>query len=466
MSGPAGLTWRAVAVEAVDRLRRMIRFDTTNPPGNELPLARYLVEVLRADGIDSRLVQPTTNRGVVCARLSGTGAHRPILLTAHMDVVGVEREQWSVDPFGGEVRDGYVYGRGAIDDKGMLAANLMAFLLLKRHVVDQGIPLERDVIFMATSDEETGGEWGMPWVIENHPEFVDAEFAFNEGGRIRMLDGRPAYAAIQTAEKVSTILELRATGPGGHAAVPLDGNAVVRLARALSAMTASKLPLSLSPTTREFFGRLSTIWPTEDERVAMAALGRPEPGAHAAAETVLARTPRLDALLRDTLSATVLTAGVRHNVIPTEARALLSLRTLPDHRAEEVIAGLRALIDDPHVSLSVVTDGCAAPASSHESPAFVALRETLGDLDDRIVAVPYLSTGATESAFLRRHGVQCYGILPFPLPDEEEGRMHDHDERLSVDAFGFGVQLLYGTLVRLAAPAVSPSRDRSAKPTR
>lgn len=454
MSRLADLRWGDVADEAVDRLRRMIRFDTTNPPGNELPLASYLVEVLRADRIDSRLVQPTANRAVVCARLSGTGARRPILLTAHMDVVGVEREKWSVDPFGGEVRDGFVYGRGAIDDKGMLAANLAAFLLLKRRVVDHGIPLERDVIFMATSDEETGGEWGMPWVIANHPEFVDAEFAFNEGGRIRMLEGRPAYAAIQTAEKVSTILRLRATGPGGHAAIPLAGNAVVRLARALTAITASKMPLSLSPTTREFFGRLASIWPEEQERAAMAALGGADPSAQAAAETVLAKTPKLDALLRDTLSATVLQAGVRHNVIPTEAEALLSLRTIPDHPAHEVIDRLRTQIDDPDVELSIVTEGCAAPASSHDSPAFVALRDTLAALDDRIVAVPYLSTGATESAFLRRHGVQCYGLLPFPLPDGDEARMHDHDERLSIDGFGFGVRLLYGTLVRLAVPKV------------
>lgn len=241
-----------------------------------------------------------------------------------------------------------------------------------------------------------------------------------------MLNGQPAYAAIQTAEKVSTILRLRATGPGGHAAIPLEGNSVVHLARALAAITAEKMPVTWTDTTREFFGRLRELFPDPE------------------------RVPKLDALLRHTLSPTVLDAGVRHNVIPTEAEALLSLRTLPGHEPEQVIARLRALIADPQVELTVHTAGCAAPASAHDSAAFVALRDTIAELDNRIVTVPYLSTGATESAFLRRHGVQCLGILPFPLSDDDEARMHDHDERVAVDAFGFGVRLMYGAVRRLA----------------
>jgi acetylornithine deacetylase/succinyl-diaminopimelate desuccinylase-like protein len=439
-----------VVDEGVRHLRRMIQFDTTNPPGNELPLAEYIAEVLRVEGIEFRLVQPTTNRAVVCARLAGAGQKGAVLLTAHMDVVGVERDRWTTDPFGGEVKDGYVYGRGAIDDKGMLAANLMTLLLLKREVIDRGGTLERDVIFLATSDEESGGEWGMPWIIAHHPEFVDAEFAINEGGRIRMLAGRPAYAAIQTAEKVSTILRLRATGPGGHASIPLDGNAVVRLARAISRMTESKMPVTLSAITREFFSRLSAIWPNAEEARAMSGILQGEGAAFADAERILAKTPKLDAILRHTLSPTVLSGGVRHNVIPTEAEAVFSLRTLPGISPDEVVAQLRQVVADPHVELSVDTAGCEAPASPHDSAAFIALRDAIADLDANIVTVPYLSTGATESAFLRKHGVQCYGILPFPLPDEDESRMHDHDERIPVSAFAFGIGVLYGAVQRLA----------------
>lgn len=290
----------------------------------------------------------------------------------------------------------------------------------------------------------------MSWILEHHPELLDAEFAVNEGGRIRMLNGRPAYAAIQTAEKVSTILRMRAIGPGGHAAIPVEGNAVVRLARALEAITRTKLPVALSDTTREFFGRLAAIWPDEEERAAMAAFGSGDAARFGEAERVLARTPKLDALLRDTLSPTMLNAGVRHNVIPTGAEATLSLRTLPGHGPEQVIGELRTRIGDPDVELTIENPGCAAPASSHESAMFIALTEAIRELDPSIVTVPYLSTGATESAFLRASGIQCYGLLPFPLPDGDEARMHDHDERIGVEALGFGVRVLYSAICRVA----------------
>src|SRR3954467_9406148 len=159
----------------------MIRFETVNPPGNELPLAIYIESVLKAEGIETELLHPAKDRAQVVGRIRGNGSSRPVILLAHMDVVGVDRASWSFDPFGGEISDGYLYGRGAIDDKGMLAVNLMTVLLLKRDVVDRGGRLQRDVVFLATSDEEAGGEYGMQWVIDHHPEFVDAEFALNEG---------------------------------------------------------------------------------------------------------------------------------------------------------------------------------------------------------------------------------------------------------------------------------------------
>jgi acetylornithine deacetylase/succinyl-diaminopimelate desuccinylase-like protein len=202
---------------------------------------------------------------------------------------------------------------------------------------------------------------------------------------------------------------------------------VARIARAIVAITAEKMPVTMTETTREFFKRLGDIFPDPES------------------------IPKLDAVLRHTVSPTVLNAGVRHNVIPTEAEALLSLRTLPGHSPEVVIDQLRSKIGDHQVELTIDTAGCAAPASPIHSPGFAALRDTLAELDPTIVSVPYLSTGATESAFLRRHGVKCYGILPFPLADEDEARMHDHDERVSVEAFGFGVRLMYGAVRRLVA---------------
>ncbi|HXQ77843.1 MAG TPA: M20/M25/M40 family metallo-hydrolase, partial [Gemmatimonadaceae bacterium] len=198
--------WAAVEAETLSRLREILRFDTTNPPGNELPLALYLQAALTAEGIDTTLLEPTSNRAQLIAKIPGTGAQRPVLLLAHMDVVSVERAHWTHDPFAGDVADGYLYGRGAIDDKGMLAANLMTMLLLQRSLSASGRKLSRDVIFVATSDEEAGGEWGMGWLIANHPELLDAEFALNEGGRTRVIEGGKTYLAVQSAEKISHVV--------------------------------------------------------------------------------------------------------------------------------------------------------------------------------------------------------------------------------------------------------------------
>jgi Acetylornithine deacetylase/Succinyl-diaminopimelate desuccinylase and related deacylases len=221
----------SIEAETIALLQALIRFDTTNPPGNELALAEFLRSVFEKDGISTTLLLPTPSRAALIARLKGNGAKRPVMLLAHMDVVGVEAEKWSCDPFGGIIRDGYLYGRGAIDDKGMLAANAMALIQLKRTVVDQGAELDRDVVFVATSDEEAGGADGMKWLVDNHPEHFDAEFAINEGGRTRIIEGGKRYLAIQTAEKISHKVVVTARGPAGHAAIPLAGNAVFQLGR-------------------------------------------------------------------------------------------------------------------------------------------------------------------------------------------------------------------------------------------
>ncbi|HEU4878559.1 MAG TPA: M20/M25/M40 family metallo-hydrolase, partial [Gemmatimonadaceae bacterium] len=230
--------WKAIGAETVAQLQALIRFDTTNPPGNELPLAEHLVRTLEGEGIETRLLSPAPNRAAVVARIRGNGSKRPVMLLAHMDVVGVEREKWSCDPFAGIVRDGYLYGRGAIDDKGMLASNLMAMLVLKREVVNAGVQLDRDIVFLATADEETGGEFGMRWLVENHRDLLDVEFAINEGGRTRIIEGGKRYLAIQTAEKISHMVTVTARGPAGHSAIPLEGNAIFRLGRALAKLSA------------------------------------------------------------------------------------------------------------------------------------------------------------------------------------------------------------------------------------
>ena len=444
------IDWPAAHVEAQGHLRKMLRFDTTNPPGNELPLARYLESVLVTEGIETEMFEPHPGRGAVVARIRGTGAKSAVLLLAHMDVVGVEPEKWTVDPFGGEIVDGYIYGRGAIDDKGMLATNLMTMLLLARELKRSGRTLERDVVFVATSDEEAGGDWGIDWLLKNHPELLRAEMALNEGGRIRMSDGKALYAAVQTAEKISHVVTITARGPAGHASVPLAENAVARLGRALAKIDAFEAPVRLLPSTRLFFAGLSRIWKKREEANAMADVSSGVARRVARGAKMLARTPVFNAVLRAGISPTMASAGVRHNVIPAEAQATLNVRTLPGESLTRLLAALRRAVGDPLVEIVAVDRGVNAPASSHRSPMFKAIAETVEELRPGLVTVPYLSTGATDSARLRAAGVQAFGLLPFPLEPGDEARMHGHDERVAVSAFDFGTRLVFGAIYRVA----------------
>jgi acetylornithine deacetylase/succinyl-diaminopimelate desuccinylase-like protein len=440
----------AVLEETVGHLSRMIQTDTTNPPGNELALGRYIASVLETAGIEMRLLEPVAGRAAVIGRIRGTGPARPVLLLAHMDVVAADPADWTMPPFGGEVRDGYLYGRGAIDDKGMLAANLMVMLLLQRTVARTGVSLKRDVVFVATADEEGSGEWGIGWLATHHPDLLSAEFAINEGGRIRVIGGRPLYAAVQTAEKVSNLVTVTAHGSGGHAAIPVRDNAVALLCRAVARIAAHREPFRLLPTTREFFQQLSSVWPNRAEARAMRELGSRDAARSTRAATRLARVPAFGAVLRTGISPTVIAGGRAHNVIPETASAMLSIRTLPGDSLDDVVERLRRLVHDDHIEVTIVDRGIDAPASDYQSPMFAAIRDSVAALDPSIVTVPYLSTGATDSAHLRALGVQAFGLLPFPLEPADEQRMHAADERVPLTALVFGVRLLFDTLSRMA----------------
>lgn len=446
------IDWAKASRDVVRHLQALIRIDSTNPPGNELGVARHLDEVFAAAGIEARVYQPAPGRGAVVARLRGNRSARPLLLLAHMDVVGVEAARWTQAPFGGTMAGGFIYGRGAIDDKGMLACNLVAMLLLKRHVLDAGRPLSRDVVFVATGDEETGGTYGIDWLAEHHRGVFDAEWALNEGGRVRIVNGRPLYAAVQCAEKVPHAVVVRAVGTSGHAAVPLPDNPIARLARAVAAIAAHREPLHLTDISRGFFGELAAAWPDAKEARAMADVASADPRRVARGEAVLSLVPGYDAVLRNGISPTMLSGGTRTNVIPGEATAILNVRTLPGESISALVGRLRALVTEPGVELAVRGSGSDAPPSPVHSEMFAAIRDALVAVEPGMSVVPYLSTGATDSAALRRLGIKAYGLLPFPLTQEDEGRMHGHDERVPVASLGFGLQVVYGTVARMAAP--------------
>ena len=442
--------WGAVRDETVQHLRRLIQLNTVNPPGNEITLARYLDSTLRAAGIETHLFEPAPGRAAFVARLKGNGTKQPVLLMAHMDVVGVEPDHWSVDPFAGVEKDGYVYGRGAIDDKGMLAANLVTMLLLKRNVIDAGGTLQRDVVLVANSDEEAGGEWGMGWLIANKPELIRAEFALNEGGRTRVVNGRPLYVAVQNTEKVAHNVRVIAKGPGGHASVPLSGNAISRLARAMAKISAHEEPVQINPTTRVFFSELSAVWPNAAERRAMADVASRDARRVARGARVLSAIPIYNAVLRNGISPTLIDGGIRTNVIPTEATANLNVRTLPGQSIDSVVARLRRAVGDKLVTFEVARDTIDAPASSFRSPMFAAIADAVRTVDSTVTVVPYMSTGATDSARLRAWGVQTYGVLPFPLAPEDEERMHGNDERVPIASLLFGTKLIYLATINVA----------------
>jgi acetylornithine deacetylase/succinyl-diaminopimelate desuccinylase-like protein len=279
---------------------------------------------------------------------------------------------------------------------------------------------------------------------------IDAEFALNEGGRTRIVRGKPLYVAVQNTEKVPHVVTVTARGPGGHASVPLRGNAITRLGRALAAIGAHQEPTQVNPTTRAFFGQLSTVWPDPAERRAMADVASRDSARVRRGASVLGRTPVFDAVLRTGISATILNGGIRSNVIPTEATATLNIRTLPGQSIDNVVARLRRVVNDSSVSLAVTERGEDAPPSDFASPMFAAIAESVQELAPQMVTVPYLSTGATDSARLRQLGIQAFGVLPFPMNQDDEDRMHGNDERVPLSALDFGTRLIYGAIARVA----------------
>jgi acetylornithine deacetylase/succinyl-diaminopimelate desuccinylase-like protein len=430
----------ALARQAQGWLVDLVKINTTNPPGNEQQTAKYIAGVLTKEGITPEILDLTPGRSAVVARLRSSAVPDPskaLLLVAHMDVVGVDRSKWSVDPFGGVIKDGYLYGRGSIADKSMLAANLAAFIALKRGSVH----LNRDVIFLATADEEEFGEASLKILIVKYWDKLAAGFALNEGGRTVVKNGKVQYVGVQVAEKVSVNISVTAKGKGGHASMPTKDNPVVHLAAAVEKIGDYTAPVRLTSIVRRYFEGLSGI---EDDDTAkwMRVIDTPDRGDHA--QRVLSdMNPMWNSMIRDTIAPTVLQAGIRPNVIPSEARAVLNVRLLPGDTIDVLINELNKLVNDPSVKLEVMPDaGLAAPNSSMENDFYALLTKVCAKEFSGAPVLPMLSTGATDSAQLRLHSVQAYGLSPFPLPTEDQARIHGDDERMPLASFAKGVDLM------------------------
>jgi acetylornithine deacetylase/succinyl-diaminopimelate desuccinylase-like protein len=439
----------ALAREAQGWLVDLLKINTTNPPGNEQAAAKYIAEVLTKEGIQSEMLDLGAGRSALVARLRSSVVADPskaLLLVAHMDVVGVDRTKWTVDPFGGVVKDGYIYGRGVYDDKGMLAANLAAFIVLKR----SNVRLNRDVIFLATADEETFGDASIKTLIVKYWDKFAAGFAINEEGKVVVKNGKVQYVAVQTSEKVPINVTAIATGAGGHASVPTKDNPVVHLAAAVEKIGNYSAPVRLTSIVRRYFEGLAAV---EDEETAkwMRVIDSSDRGEHALRYLADAN-PLWNSMIRDTVAPTMLQAGIRVNVIPSEARASLNIRLVPGNTITTLVAELNKVVNDPKVRLEVQVDaGLAAPDSTMDSVFYATIVKVAAQEFAGVPVLPFMSTGATDSAQLRLHNVQAYGLRPFPMTEEDDRRMHGDDERLPVGSFAKGVDLITRIVVEFSA---------------
>ena len=440
--------WEATGEESINHLVELVRINTSNPPGNETEAANYIKSVLASEGIDSELYALEAERANLVARIKGNGSRRPILIMGHTDVVGVQRDRWTEDPFGGARKDGYIYGRGTLDDKDNVTAGMMVILMLKRY----GVDLDRDIIFLAESGEEGTPQVGITYMVENHWDLIDAEFCLAEGGNNILEASGVKVVGIQTTEKKPRRATLVARGSAGHGSVPRLDNAVTHLANAVAKAGAWKTEMRLNDTTRAYFDRLATISDPEDAW-RYRNVGNPDE-TEAIQQHFLETFPYHYSVLRTSVVPTVMDAGFRKNVIPSEATAILDIRMLPDEDVDAFYRKLADLIDDPQVT--VVPEPIYRPESNPspiDNEMFQSLETVARRMYPETTVLPTMSTGATDMAQVRSMGVPAYGIGPVRTIEEmNSGRgAHGDNERVSEEAVKQLVQFLWYTIIDIAA---------------
>ena len=444
----------ATGDEAVQLLQNLIRIDTSNPPGNETLVAEHVNQVLAEEGIDSDIYALDPARGNLVARLPGNGSKDPVLILAHSDVVGVEEDLWTVDAFSGEILDDYIYGRGASDNKDMIAAAVEVMLTIKR----QELTLDRDVILLVEAGEEGSTQFGIDFMVNNHLDKIQAEFALNEGGGSHITEsGVVDRVNIGTAEKVPwRLIKLVARGTSGHGSMPRADNPIVRLAAAVVKVGQVPMPKRLNETTREYFRRLAEISSPE---VAMHYRSVEDPVLGPEAEEYFRYNDvAANSMLRTSVSPNIIQGGFRYNVIPGEAEATLDVRALPDEDMDTFLAELERRIDDPLVEVvPPVSWRPSGPPSSLDTDLFKALENTQNFMYPNAVTIPMMLTGATDSAQLRAAGIPTYGIGA-PSRDKDR-RAHGNDERMSVQSMHDFVEFMYRTVVEVGGAGLARSLE-------
>ena len=435
------MDWNAMGREAVQLLREYLRIDTTNPPGNEDRATAFLSRILSEEDIDCQVHESAPGRSNLYARLKGDGSKRPVVLLSHSDVVPADRAYWSVDPFSGLVRDGYIWGRGALDMKNLGIAELVVFLALHRN----RFPLKRDVIFLVTADEEAGGSAGARWITRNHPELVaDAEFLINESGKGRVENGKAIYS-IDITEKSPCWVRLVARGEPGHGSRPKPNSAVNRLIRALNAIMEYKPPIKVTDAAERYFEGIAHLQ-NDGYRQRFTRIRESVRDSRFLAD--LLRNQHHAAILRNTISITMLQGSDKINIIPQTATAELDCRLLPGEEPEDFVRELKRVVGDDGIEMETVLN-FGNSSSPFDSLLVDSVREVVSRHHAHVDVVPNILSGFTDSHYFRDLGIHCYGFMPFLLIDDDLRRIHGNDERISVENMERGPRILYEVIEKL-----------------
>ena len=422
--------WAKIDEETLRHFTAIVKMDTTDPPGGEKPVVDYLKQTLEAEGIPVQIFAlKEANRPNLVARLKGNGKKRPLLLMGHTDTVNVDAKKWSFPPFSAARDAGFIYGRGTIDDKDNVVANLMTMLMLKR----LNVPLDRDVIFLAEAGEEGASSLGVQFMANEHWDQIDAEYCLAEGGNGTRTGGAMKFMSVQTVEKIPRAITVTSRGVAGHGSVPLESNALAHLGEAVGAIAAWTPPMRLNETTAAYFKRLASV-STPEEAARYLALLNPDPKISGPADAYMRKNePRHWSMLRTSLSPTMMTAGYRSNVIPSEGTATIDTRLAPDEDPAAFLELVKNVVKDPAVEVSYGARDTrpSTPTAKIDSEAFKILEANVTK-HYKAVTLPTMSTGATDMAFLRRKGMQCYGVGPaLDIEDGPKGfGAHSDQERI------------------------------------
>ena len=390
--------WKALEEETMRHYQAVLRLDTRNPPGNEADVADYVKGALEKEGIASTIVGSDPKRSNLIARLKGTGKKKPLLIMGHSDTVTTDEKKWTHPPLSATRDGGYVYGRGTIDDKDNLTSALMTMLLLKRF----NVPLDRDVIFLSEAGEEGGFDGGIGYLVKEHFPEIEAEYCLAEGGGVTRIGGQVKYATVQTLEKIPRAIELVSRGISGHGSIPLTSNAIVHLASAVAKLGEWRPAVRFNETTGTYFRKLAAISPPDVAKYYRDVLSADAQVRSAADDWLLANEPRHSSMLRTSVSPTVFTGGYRTNVIPSEARATLDVRALPDEDPAGFLEEVKRVISDPAVEVRFTGESIrpVGPDAKLDSEAYKALEAAAMRIYDA-PTLPMMSTGATDMAQLR-----------------------------------------------------------------